>query len=757
MAPTASLASHKEQETMGAARVGDEAAKAAQLTSRLKRSMTGDFAGSVVTGPFSTMYPLKNSSTPPLHHRSMPTSPTRLNSPPQLPSPPTVATRPATTAQQTRSTEAAVLPLMVASWIVCGDSLLVARQDSSCSTLAVGLACGLGVSSCIILWRLPAQVRERWVMVLLWLAAALARGWTGQFSSQASRLGLTYLTLANLSFVHIMHCLLPQMQALHSFTLGLLTLAYTIVQTVCPSSTCSIAQTSALKQLTCVCLCVVSCGYYNWQTCLRRKRKSLSEIDSDPLSPLWSDDGSVSGPQLKHEVDARVFGKALEELRTPFEELVEIVDRIVKEGKPPKMKHMLQMKQLLECDLFQPQFESFLSKSNIDSETQSWLMSEFLRFGNERLQPKKSTEARRSTCDLAHAVPPRRVARPSEVVGDIVDGRNTTRRMSPAIASLLVSAGLWDFEVFQLAALTNGKPLSTMGMMLMDRHGLISRMSLNEQKLLNFFHAVEQGMPKNPYHNATHLADVMSNMFHMLAFGGLREYTDDLHHLAALIAAAVHDYKHPGRSNDYLNKSGDKLALRYNDQSVLENHHLAESFQLMLQPDMDFMENLPKKAREQVRGLIIQMVLATDLKRHFEVVDKFKTRLRSSRPFEKGNLEDQTLLLSMALKCADIGHVAKPPSLHLRWVKAIEEEFYLQGDDERASGMEISPFMDRHSHNLPKAQVGFFNFIALPLLQVWATAFEQHQHIYEAAKRNSEYWTQELAKKTAAEIPPPSS
>jgi len=48
----------------------------------------------------------------------------------------------------------------------------------------------------------------------------------------------------------------------------------------------------------------------------------------------------------------------------------------------------------------------------------------------------------------------------------------------------------------------------------------------------------------------------------------------DLDLLAVIISALVHDYEHPGLSNSFLIATKDKLALTYNDISVLENQYV---------------------------------------------------------------------------------------------------------------------------------------------------------------------------------------
>ena len=51
-----------------------------------------------------------------------------------------------------------------------------------------------------------------------------------------------------------------------------------------------------------------------------------------------------------------------------------------------------------------------------------------------------------------------------------------------------------------------------------------------------------------------------------------------------------------------------ELALMYNDESVLENHHLAVAFKLLQNPDCDIFTNLNKKQRQTLRKMVIDMV-----------------------------------------------------------------------------------------------------------------------------------------------------
>lgn len=99
---------------------------------------------------------------------------------------------------------------------------------------------------------------------------------------------------------------------------------------------------------------------------------------------------------------------------------------------------------------------------------------------------------------------------------------------------------------------------------------------------------------------------------------------DRLDEATALIASAVHDIDHPGRSSAFLCNSDNSLALLYNDICVLESHHAATTFRLTLSDEkINIFKNLDRDMYKLARSVIIDMILATEMTRHFEHLAKF--------------------------------------------------------------------------------------------------------------------------------------
>jgi hypothetical protein len=186
---------------------------------------------------------------------------------------------------------------------------------------------------------------------------------------------------------------------------------------------------------------------------------------------------------------------------------------------------------------------------------------------------------------------------------------------------------------------------------------------------------------------------------------------------AGLFAAAIHDYCHPGTSNAHEVGRDSELALRYHDESVLESHHLACAFSCLLQPRFHFLAAWDRDAYMSFRKLVVKLVLRTDLSKHFDFIAcQNRKQEGSSLPAAQ---PDTSLVLSLAIKAADLGHSLKPWPLHHRWTQKVTEEFYALGDVERAADLPISPFCDRAKDtDLAKSQQGFLKYVCRPFFVV---------------------------------------
>eukprot|EP00899_Mesostigma_viride_P014695 jgi/Mesvir1/23226/Mv21742-RA.1 len=312
--------------------------------------------------------------------------------------------------------------------------------------------------------------------------------------------------------------------------------------------------------------------------------------------------------------------------------------------------------------------------------------------------------------------------------------------------ALLRKIGDWDFDTLALARVVSpDSVVQLVGFTLFTKTGLLQEFNINETKLGNFLQQIGRGMQPHPYHNSIHISDVSASLFHLLSESGVGDHLQSIDRLAAVCAALVHDYKHPGVNNDFINRTNNDLATIYNDNSPLENYHLTEAFHLLYSNEhCNFLGELSDADFHEVRRIVIDLVLASDLKRHFGILDQFKARVSQSTPWDIAKESDRTLLMQLALKVSDIGHAAKPLAVHQEWSRRVTEEFYKQGDAEREAKLDVSPFMDRFNNSMPRSQVGFFQFLAMPLFEAWVKAFPRSAHLLSNTTANIAYWKQEL-------------
>ncbi len=252
------------------------------------------------------------------------------------------------------------------------------------------------------------------------------------------------------------------------------------------------------------------------------------------------------------------------------------------------------------------------------------------------------------------------------------------------------------------------------------------------------------------YHNQIHAADVVQSTNYLLSAPALENVFTDIEILAALYAAAIHDVRHPGLNNQFLIASSSELAILYNDESVLENHSVAVAFKLLQLENCNLFETLTKKQLQQLRRMVIDMVLATDMSKHMSLLADLKTMVESKKVAGSGvllldNYNDRMMVLNNLVHCADLGNPTKPLHIYRKWTERVMEEFFLQGDLERQKGMEVSPMMDRYNASIEKSQVGFIDYIVHPLWETWADlVYPDAQELLDLLEENRDWYSSQI-------------
>jgi len=337
-----------------------------------------------------------------------------------------------------------------------------------------------------------------------------------------------------------------------------------------------------------------------------------------------------------------------------------------------------------------------------------------------------------------------------------VEWTTMRKEMKERLAKQLSFAALsrWDYNIIEVAKLCNGSPLLFVGWAIMGSphaqqamasdlgqftdletrgYHFTTELSVQMPILCSFLRTVEADYLLNPYHNNTHAADVVQTLNTMLQLGGKQYASSPLDLFSILVAAVIHDVKHPGLNNNFQINSRSELAVQYNDVSVLENYSITWLFSKLLGQTRDFtvdiFSGLSNEQFSKARTIIIRSVLETDMTHHFALLKKMGIHQENlkgkdaeewlhSYTNEGVNYDPSMDMLCFLLHQADISNPAKPFPLFVKWADSILAESYSQGDKEASLSLPVSPLCDRIATDKKQSQIGFIKFVVQPSYQL---------------------------------------
>ncbi|KAF9964263.1 High affinity cAMP-specific and IBMX-insensitive 3',5'-cyclic phosphodiesterase 9A [Mortierella alpina] len=102
--------------------------------------------------------------------------------------------------------------------------------------------------------------------------------------------------------------------------------------------------------------------------------------------------------------------------------------------------------------------------------------------------------------------------------------------------------------------------------------------------------------------------------------------------------------------------------------------------------------------------------------------------------------EQRQNLCNCLLHAADISNAVKPWTVCKRWSDLVVQEFFRQGDIEKAQGLPVSPNMDRNQHNQPQISLGFGDFVVQPYFEAFVDLLPDASPVLTSLANNRDQW-----------------
>ncbi|KAI8911140.1 hypothetical protein EDD86DRAFT_189657 [Gorgonomyces haynaldii] len=265
---------------------------------------------------------------------------------------------------------------------------------------------------------------------------------------------------------------------------------------------------------------------------------------------------------------------------------------------------------------------------------------------------------------------------------------------------------------------------------------------LNEN-LVNYLLVVRRNYRPVAYHNFAHATSVTHAIYSWTLNGILDPYMDKLELFSMLVAALNHDIDHRGTNNQFQKIAHTDLAKFY-DNSTMERHHFNHAMAVLNSGQgINILSKLTKEDYKKSLKYIESSILATDLALFFQNQKKLKPLLQEKAFEPKTNLEHKELLRGLIMTCADLGAMYKPWDSSRKTADLVYEEFFVQGDQEKALGVPYSSeLMDRaKASEIPRMQLGFYSFVVMPAFETLYQVFgEGTKHVLDSVEKNKKNW-----------------
>ncbi|OHT06739.1 hypothetical protein TRFO_05406 [Tritrichomonas foetus] len=279
------------------------------------------------------------------------------------------------------------------------------------------------------------------------------------------------------------------------------------------------------------------------------------------------------------------------------------------------------------------------------------------------------------------------------------------------------------------------------------KFGLFEAFDFTAGQLFNFLKGIRDKYKNVPFNNWRHAIDTFQMVGYHVTHGRLDRILNKNELLALFLAAICHDAGHDWFEKYIEARNETQIALLSRYSSFYESEHCLNAISVLSSDECNLFGGVSVTVSRPVYNLIIELILSTDMSRHFVIESEFTSLVSSNELDVEENTSHKNLLMKVVLKSADLCSVSRPYDVAKKSLEYVAEEFYRFGDIDKAEGICFtSPDPRRENIDKKASLVGFMNSVALPLFSALGKAYKTLNVPAEQIARNLTTYQKRLSK-----------
>lgn len=290
--------------------------------------------------------------------------------------------------------------------------------------------------------------------------------------------------------------------------------------------------------------------------------------------------------------------------------------------------------------------------------------------------------------------------------------------------------------------------LSSIALNIFNKIFNLYELKIEKESFKEFIHQVSLYYHDNPFHNFKHAISVLQFTYLLIKKTNAIEFMSKYELFGIFISSLVHDIDHPGHMNNYEINSKSHLALKYNDKSILENHHCSLAFSIMNSKNIQLFKNFTLSEYKMIREIIIESILSTDIFYHSNLIIELETKFKYDYILDSDNktnwnkFNDKILFSKIITHVSDLSNQLRPFDILFEGSLNIRKEFQNQLEKETKLNLPSEDYMiiDNTDKSFYLAELGFAKNIVKPMWDILIKMFPNLIDMKNNLDSNIEKW-----------------